>query len=208
MAESDSTSVGAVILAAGASSRMGSPKQTLQYRGESLLRRAALAALGAGCRPVVVVTGANAELSRRELAGLDVREVLNPLWETGMASSVRAGVEALVVADADADAAVILLCDQPHVTAEVISGLVAARRATGAPVVASAYGGSFGVPALFGKTLFDELAQREGAAGAKQVIKRYAAEAHFLPFPGGEVDVDTPEDFSRLTTHGIERGQT
>jgi molybdenum cofactor cytidylyltransferase len=178
---------------------MGSPKQTLQYRGESLLRRAALAALGAGCRPVVVVTGANAELSRRELGGLDVREVLNTSWEAGMASSVRAGVEALVGADADADAAVLLLCDQPHVTAEVISGLVAAHRATGALVVASAYGGSFGVPALFGRELFAELARLEGAAGAKQVIKRHATEAHFISFPGGEVDVDTPDDFSRLT---------
>jgi molybdenum cofactor cytidylyltransferase len=185
---------------------MGRPKQALQYRGESLLRRAALAALGAGCRPVVVVTGAHAELSRRELAGLDVREVLNPLWETGMASSVRAGVEALD--GADAEAAVLLLCDQPHVTAEVISDLVAAHRATGAAVVASVYGGSFGVPALFGKSLFVELARLEGAAGAKQVIKRYAAQAHFLTFPGGEVDVDTPDDFSRLTAQGIERGQS
>ena len=191
--------VGAVLLAAGSSSRMGRPKQTLQYRGESLLRRAALAALSAGCRPVVVVTGAHAELSRRELAGLDVREVSNPRWETGMASSVRAGVEGLVSVDPDADAVVLLLCDQPHVTSEIISGLVAAHRATGRPVVASTYGGSFGVPALFGRALFAELARLEGAAGAKQVIKRHASEAHFLPFPGGEVDVDTPDDFSRLT---------
>ena len=194
-------------MAAGASSRMGSPKQTLQYRGESLLRRAALAALSAGCRPVIVVTGANAELSRREVDGLDVREALNPRWETGMASSVRAGVEALVGADADADATVLLLCDQPHVTAQVISDLVAAHRATGRPVVASAYGGSFGAPALFGRALFVELAQLEGAAGAKQVIKRYAVEAHFLPFPGGEVDVDTPDDFSRLTAEGADQEQ-
>ncbi|MBV9926967.1 MAG: nucleotidyltransferase family protein [Acidobacteria bacterium] len=184
---------------------MGRPKQTLRYGGESLLRRAVLAALGAGCRPVVVVTGANAESSGRELEGLDVREVLNPLWETGMASSVRAGVEALAGADVGADAAVLLLCDQPHVNAEVISELVAAHRAGGAPVVASAYGGSFGVPALFAKSLFVELARLEGAAGAKQVIKRHAPEAHFLPFPGGEVDVDTPEDFSRLTAQGVER---
>lgn len=207
MAESDSTGVGAVILAAGASSRMGRPKQTLQYRGESLLRRAALAALGAGCCPVIVVTGANAELSRREMAGLDVREVLNPRWETGMASSVRAGVEALVGAAAEAGAAVLLLCDQPHVTAAVISELIAAHRATERLVVASAYGGSFGVPALFGRALFVELAQLEGAAGAKQVIKRYAAEAHFIPFPGGEVDVDTPDDFSRLTAEGAGQEQ-
>lgn len=193
-----SNSAGAVVLAAGASSRMGRPKQTLRYRGESLLRRAALAALFAGCRPVVVVTGAHAELSRRELDGLDVREVSNPLWETGMASSVRAGVEALTSADPDADAAVLLLCDQPHVTADVIALLIEAHRSTGSPVVASAYGGSFGVPALFGRSVFAELARLDGAAGAKQVIKKYAAEAHFLPFPGGEVDVDTPDDFSRL----------
>jgi molybdenum cofactor cytidylyltransferase len=184
---------------------MGSPKQTLQYRGESLLRRAALAAIGAGCRPVIVVTGANSELSRRELQGLEVREVLNTHWETGMASSIRAGVEGLVSADADAEAVILMLCDQPHVTAEVISGLVAAHRATGRPVVASTYGGSFGVPALFSREIFAELARLEGAAGAKQVIKRHASEAHFLPFQAGEVDVDTPDDFSRLTVEDVEQ---
>jgi molybdenum cofactor cytidylyltransferase len=196
--ENNSVGVGAVILAAGSSSRMGSPKQTLRYRGESLLRRAALAALSAGCRPVIVVTGAHSELSRRELEGLDVREMLNTRWETGMASSVRAGVEGLVSADAGADAVILMLCDQPHVTAEVISDLVAAHRATGSPVVASTYGESFGVPAIFGRTLFAELSLLGGMSGAKQVIKRHASEAHFLPFPGGEVDVDTPDDFSRL----------
>lgn len=190
--------VGAVILAAGSSSRLGSPKQTLQFQGESLLRRAALAALGAGCRPVVVVTGAYAELSRRELDGLDVREALNPRWETGMASSINAGLEGLLGADADVAAAVFMLCDQPHVTADVISGLAAAHRVTQRPVIASAYGGSFGVPALFSRSLFAELARLEGEAGAKQVIQRYASEAHFLPFRGGEVDVDTRDDFSRL----------
>src|SRR5215218_4888177 len=101
---------------------MGVPKQTLRFRGQSMLRRAALAALGAGCRPVVVVTGAHAEQSRGELRGLDVFEVVNDLWETGMASSVRAGVEALV--GSDADAVVLMLCDQPHVEAEVIGCLV------------------------------------------------------------------------------------
>ena len=206
--ESNSAGVGAVVLAAGSSSRMGRPKQTLAYRGESLLRRAALAALGAGCQTVVVVTGANVGPSRRELEGLDVREVFNPLWETGMASSIRAGVEALISANPDVDGAVLLLCDQPHVTADVISCLVEARRTTGSPLVASVYGGGFGAPALFSRGLFAELTRLEGAAGAKQVIKRHAAGAHFLPFPDGEVDVDTPEDFSRLTVHDIEREQS
>jgi molybdenum cofactor cytidylyltransferase len=198
MVESNSARVGAVILAAGSSSRMGSPKQTLQFRGESLLRRTALAALAAGCRPVIVVTGANAELSIRELQRLDVREVLNTRWETGMASSVRAGVEGLVNTGADIAAAVLLLCDQPHVTADVIYGLVAAHRVNGSAVVASQYGGSFGVPALFDRRLFAELMRLEGKSGAKEIIKRHASDTHFLPFAGGEVDVDTPDDFSRL----------
>ena len=198
--------VGAGILAAGSSSRMGVPKQTLLFRGQSMLRRAALAALGAGCRPVIVVTGAHAEQSRGELRGLNVIEVVNALWETGMASSVRAGVEGLVGADPEVTAVVLMLCDQPHVTAEIISGLVVAHRATRSPVVASTYGGGFGVPALFGSELFAELARLEGAAGAKQVIKRHAAEAYLLPFRGGEVDVDTPDDFSRLTALDGEQG--
>jgi molybdenum cofactor cytidylyltransferase len=203
--ESNLISVGAVVLAAGASSRMGSPKQTLRFRGESLLRRAVLAATGAGCRPVVVVTGAHAELCRRELEGLDVQEVFNASWETGMASSVRAGIEGLVGMDANVSAAILLLCDQPHVTSDVISSLLAAQQATGRPIIASTYGESFGVPALFRGTLFKELMQLEGMSGAKEIIKRHALEAHFLPFPCGEVDVDTPHDFSRLIAKDFEQ---
>jgi molybdenum cofactor cytidylyltransferase len=122
-----------------------------------------------------------------------------------MASSVRAGVEGLVIEDAEVSAAVLLLCDQPHVTAEVISALVEAHRATGKAIVASRYGGSFGVPALFSRTLFAELTRLEGKAGAKEIIKRNASEAYFLPFQEGEVDVDTPDDFSRLIAGDVEK---
>ena len=177
---------------------MGTPKQMLLFRGQTLIRRAALAALGAGCRPVIVVTGAHAEQSRRELSGLDVREVVNARWETGMASSIGAGLDALLEADAETSAVVLMLCDQPYVTRDIIARLVAAHRADGSPLVASQYGGSFGVPALFGRPLFAELARLGGGSGAKQVIKRHASEAHFVPFPRGEVDVDTPDDFARL----------
>jgi molybdenum cofactor cytidylyltransferase len=196
--KSDSNPVGAVILAAGSSSRMGRPKQTLQYQGTSLLRRVTIAALEATCRPVVVVTGAHAELSRRELDQLDVREAFNPDWETGMGSSVRAGIESLISVDTSVAAAVLLLCDQPHVTSEFISRLLATHHTTGRPIVASAYGESFGVPAVFTRTLFTELRQLAGTSGAKEIIKRHASDAHFLPFPEGEVDVDTPDDFSRV----------
>ena len=177
---------------------MGRPKQLLRFDGETLLRRAAHAALEAGCDPVVVVTGAHAERMRDELRGLDVLEVENQRWETGMGSSVVAGVEKLLEAQPGVDAVVLLLCDQPFASHEVVARLVAARHATGRDVVASQYGESYGVPALFGRALFDELTRLEGHAGAKQVIKSHAASAHFVPFPGGEIDVDTPDDLSRL----------
>ena len=199
MIERNAMNVGAVILAAGSSSRMGRPKQTLQLQGMSLLRRAVIAALDATCDPVVVVTGANAELSRRELDHLDVREAFNPNWEAWMGSSVRAGIEALISINAGIAAAVLLLCDQPHVTSGVVSRLLAAYQTSGRPITASTYGESFGVPALFSRTVFTELMQLTGSSGAKEVIKRHASESHFLPFPEGEVDVDTPDDFACLS---------
>ena len=198
----DLDGIGAVVLAAGASTRMGRPKQLLQFGGETMLRRAASVALKAGCRPVVVVSGANATASRKALRGLDVREAENPQWESGLSSSVRVGIEALVTANPQIAAVVLMLCDQPFVTREIIAHLVAAHLETGRSIVASRYGGSYGVPALFGKAHFAELATLKGAAGAKQVIQKHLQKVQLLPFPEGEIDVDTPDDFARLqSTH-------
>ena len=154
---------------------------------------------------MIVVTGAHAEQSSEELSGLSVREALNDDWETGMASSVRAGMKALAEESAEASAVVLMLCDQPYVTSETVAALIAAHRAEGSRVVASQYGGDFGVPALFARPLFAELARLEGRGGAKQVIKRHASEAQLLPFPEGEIDLDTPEDFSRLQARRLRR---
>jgi molybdenum cofactor cytidylyltransferase len=194
----DRAGVGAVILAAGASTRMGVPKQLLQFHGETMLRRAASVAIEAGWQPVVVVTGADAAASRKALRGLDVREAENLQWESGISSSVRVGIEALVTANPQIAAVVLTLCDQPFVTREIIAQLVAAHRETGRSIVASRYGGSYGVPALFDKIHFAELATLEGAAGAKQVIQKHLPKVHLLPFPEGEIDIDTPDDLARL----------
>jgi molybdenum cofactor cytidylyltransferase len=194
----DLAGVSAVILAAGPSTRMGRPKQLLQFGGETMLRRAASVAIEVGCRPVVVVTGANATASRGALRGLDVREAENQQWESGISSSVRVGIEAVITANPGTAAAVLMLCDQPFVTREIIAQLVAAYRETGRSIVASRYGGSYGVPALFGKAHFAELTTLEGAAGAKQIIQKHLPKVHLLPFPEGEIDIDTPDDFARL----------
>jgi molybdenum cofactor cytidylyltransferase len=151
---------------------------------------------------VVVVTGANAAACRESLRGFDVLEAENQRWESGMSSSVRVGIEALVTANPRIAAIVLMLCDQPFVTRDVIVGLVRAHYETGCSIVASSYGGTYGVPALFGKAHFAELATLKGAAGAKQVIQKHLQKVQLLPFPEGEIDVDTPDDFARLqSTH-------
>lgn len=195
---SKQTRIGAVVLAAGPSTRMGRPKQLLQFCGQSLLKRAASVALEAGCRPVIVVTGAHAEASKETLRGLDVREIENQQWQTGMSSSVRAGIEELVRVNPETMAAVVMLCDQPVVTPDIIGGLIRAHRARNCSIVASRYSNSYGVPALFGRTHFGELRELKGDEGAKQVIKRHLPQALLLDFADGEIDIDTPDDFARL----------
>lgn len=177
---------------------MGTSKQLLEFRGEPLVKRAASVALESGCSPVFVVTGAKAEGTRQALRGLKVREVENRTWESGLSSSIRAGVAAVIEANATANAVVLMLSDQPFVTPEVIRKLINAHRETGCSIVASSYGDTFGVPALFEKSHYGELMALEGAAGAKQIIQRHLARAQLVDFSEGAVDIDTPEDLARL----------
>jgi molybdenum cofactor cytidylyltransferase len=187
-----------VILAAGASSRMGTLKQLLEYGGQTLVRRVALAAQDAGCNPVAVVTGAYAEKLEKELHGLNLRQVSNPEWESGMGSSIRAGIQAVLKTNDQVTAIVLMLCDQPFVTSDVLTRLITAHRKTGREIVASSYAGTIGVPALFGKAFFTDLVQLESGAGAKHVIQRHLTQVRLLPFARGEIDLDTPADFARL----------
>ena len=113
---------------------MSIPKQLLQFHGQTFLGRAASVALEAGCRPVVVVTGANAAACRESLRGLDVLEAENQQWESGISSSVRVGVEALVTANPRIAAVILMSCDQPFVTRDVIAGLVKVHYETGCSI--------------------------------------------------------------------------
>jgi molybdenum cofactor cytidylyltransferase len=177
---------------------MGRPKQLLEYGGQTLAKRAALAAEKAGCNPIVIVTGAHAEQLEKELRGLNLREAKNPEWESGIGSSIRAGVQAVVKANDKITALILTLCDQPFVTSDVLSGLITAHRETDREIVASSYGATIGVPALFGKAFFGELLRLESGAGAKQLIQQHLGQVHLLPFPQGEIDLDTPADLARL----------
>lgn len=189
--------IGAVILAAGASSRMGTPKQILQFQGQSLVLRSALAAIDGGCAPVIVVTGASAGAVRSELQKLDVIEAWNAAWASGLASSIRIGIQR-VAANPDIAAVILMVADQPHVRPQVIRDLIGLHEASGRAVVASRYAATAGVPALFTRALFPELLHLPANAGAKQVIEKRAAEAAFIDFEKGSIDIDTPDDFARF----------
>ncbi len=272
---------GAVILAAGQSSRFGQPKQLARFCGESLLRRTVDAANAAGCSPIIVVAGSDSEELVPELRDLDVVIVENPGWRRGIGTSIRAGLKVFIKdrrfvkrpaaigkppfiggiigdrkrlsqrassaddcapssgkatrerartpkADAkwnlasgkishevlskceasshrfqriarDAHKGVILMvCDQPFVDAGVIKKLIALREQTGKAIVASRYADTLGVPALFDRSCFEELLALDDADGAKPIILRDRSRVATLPFPNGEIDIDTAKDLEKL----------
>ncbi len=185
--------IGVIVLAAGGSSRMGSPKQLLRYQGESLIRRAAEAAVGSLCQRVVVVVGNEAQQMRDELAGMPVSVIENQNWSAGMSSSIRAGMEELL--NEDLDAVMLTLCDQPFVTAEILNDLIFTHFKTGEPIVASSYEGIQGAPAFFTSELFDELTSLTADEGARRIILNHPHSVATITFPQGAFDVDTPREY-------------
>jgi CTP:molybdopterin cytidylyltransferase MocA len=186
--------VSGILLAAGSSQRFGSDKQSTLVAGVPMLTRAARLLLDAGFVMPIVVLGPRACEHRPLLAGLALRIVENPAAASGMASSLVASLDAA----GDCDAIVITVCDQPAVTAAHLRALVGVWRSTGSSIVASSYSGTRGVPALFAATHFPELRQLHGDRGAGPLLARHADSVHLIPLPGGELDIDTPADLTRL----------
>lgn len=182
--------IAAVILAAGGSSRLGQPKQLLTFGGEPLLRRAVSAARDAGCDPVLVVVG------EKELPNVGALTVQNTEWQRGIGTSIRRGVERL---SSSTDAVVLLACDQPFVAAPVIGQLISTHEETGKPIVASSYANTLGVPVLFDRSCFDGLLTLPDNEGAKALILSAGDDVASVVFEQGAIDIDTPEDFARLS---------
>jgi molybdenum cofactor cytidylyltransferase len=187
--------IGAVILAAGAGTRMGGVKQLLRIGGRSLVVRAAEAAIGAGCRPVVVVLGANSAQVSAELAGMPLRCVDNRAWESGIGSSVRAGVSEITKLDETIEGLAILVCDQAHLSPVVVRDLLAGWRLGGKSMAACEYGGTLGTPCCFGRAKFADLLQLSDSQGAKRLLVAQPENVTHIPWPAGEVDLDRPEDW-------------
>jgi molybdenum cofactor cytidylyltransferase len=191
--------IGVVILAAGASTRLGKPKQLLQYNNKSLLQNAIDAAIHSTAAPVVVVLGANAEQVSREIDKSTTNVLINTAWEEGMASSVRNGLNEILFFDPSIDAVIFMVCDQPFVSADVINDLINTQRETGKQIVTCTYGDAIGPPALFHKTLFHELMELKGDAGARKIIQRHSSDVATVLFEKGKIDIDTETDYRNLS---------
>ena len=194
------SSIGLILLAAGASSRLGnSPKQLLEFRGKTLIRHAAENALASKCGKICVVLGAQAEAVKREIEDLPIEIAVNENWSEGMSASLKCGLENLLEIEPHLSAAVVTLGDQPMIDAAIINRLIEAFSAAQSSIVAAEYAGTIGVPAIFSRFLFDEILNLSaGSNGAKQIIKKYAASVKKIPIAEAAFDVDTPEDYENL----------
>jgi molybdenum cofactor cytidylyltransferase len=188
--------VAGVVLAAGASRRMGRNKMLLELEGEPLVRRAARRALEAGLSPVVVVLGHEPERARAALAGLAVEIATNADFLGPTSGSLHAGLERLAP---DRDAVVVMLGDMVLVTAPMVRDLVRAAGAGDAPLVVSRYGEVTAPPLLFRRRLFAELMAWTGEGCGKAVVQAHRHEAGYVDRPAEVLaDVDTPEDFAAV----------
>jgi molybdenum cofactor cytidylyltransferase len=191
-----------VILAAGGSRRLKQPKQLISYRGVTLLRRAASAAIESGVGPVIVVLGAAAGPCADELSGLDVELVIHAGWGEGLGSSIRVGAGAARTGHPGLGAMLLMTCDQPGVDADMLQALAAAWRKGGARIAACGYAGTAGIPAVFAASEFPALESLIGDRGA-QALVRSGSGVVTVPCPAAELDVDELRDLDRLSAGDV-----
>jgi molybdenum cofactor cytidylyltransferase len=187
--------VAAVVLAAGGSSRFGSPKQLARWGEQSFIERAVEAALASQAEPVLVVLGAEVEQSRALLANYPVQIIQNKRWAEGQSTSMQAGLAHL---PAHINGVIFHLVDQPAVTPDVIDALIGRYRQTLAPVIWPEFEGKRGNPVLFDRRLFAELAQIGGDIGGRPVLiaHQHEAERVIVTNEGVLLDFDRPQDLA------------
>jgi molybdenum cofactor cytidylyltransferase len=178
---------------------MGRPKQLLHYNGKSLLEHTVDTANDADANPVIVVLGANAALLGKEIDEKKVHIVENKEWKEGMGASVRCGLNTLLHIAPSCDAVMIMVCDQPFVSASLLKELIATQKNTGKHIVTSEYENAVGPPALFCKSIFPELLELKGDAGARKIIEQRSNDVAKVLFKKGNIDIDTEADYKSLS---------
>lgn len=189
---------GIVILAAGSSTRLGQPKQLLEFQGTTLIQHITQTAVTAVNKPVVVILGANCKLIRTRLTHLPVHIVYNPDWSQGMTSSIRKGLMALLYFSPDTEGVIFAVCDQPYITPDLFLEMISVGNNSQKPIVACLYNNVTGTPVLFKKEYFDVLLALKDNEGARNILQSHPESVESIPFPLGTFDVDTMQDYEAL----------
>jgi molybdenum cofactor cytidylyltransferase len=189
---------GIIILAAGASERLGTPKQQLPFQNKSLLQNVVYTASQSGTMPIVVVLGAFATQIKQQLITEKVNTVVNPSWPRGMGDSIKTGMQHLLRISPHVSSALLLLCDQPFITSTLLQEMYSLKTSSRKPIVACAYGDTIGPPALFDKSFFSQLLSLSGREGAKKILLQHPGQVTTLDFPQGAIDIDTTNDYEQL----------
>ena len=191
-------SYGIILLAAGQSARLGKPKQLLNYKGKTLLAHSLQIAIETQLQPIVTVLGANLDTLKQSIEPTNTIIVINQEWSEGMASSIRCGIEELLKIVPSIAGVIIMVCDQPYVTAKLLTDLVEKHEDSSKPIISSRYNNNIGTPALFDKTIFALLLSLKGDSGAKKIMKSNPDWVETVNFPFGEIDIDTSLDYELL----------
>ncbi len=186
-----------ILLAAGESSRLGTPKQLLMYKGKNLMQHTIDMTLTLGMDTFIVL-GAYGEKIQNQVNTFDAKIVENEEWNEGLSSSIRKGLEAVLNSNPDTEAVILLLCDQPFLSAEILKLILEKYQETGLPIVHCHYGEASGPPTLFHRSMFPFLLELKGGHGAKKVVDRFPDQVALVDFPKGKWDIDTPEDYQQL----------
>lgn len=190
--------VGVVILAAGSSSRLGQPKQLIKYKNKPLLQNIIDHSQVLSFKSKILILGAHAEEIQKNINKGEFKVFINEEWKEGIASSIRKGVRCSLEITPDLEHILFVLSDQPFVTNELILELMDKHIQQGKTITGCRYNNTIGVPAIFSKHLFQELCLLEGDSGAKVLIKKYTDQVADISFDLGSVDVDKPEDYTKL----------
>ncbi len=194
----ESTNISVVILAAGSSSRLGRPKQLMEYQNKTLLQHVIDAVTPFHFTPSILVLGANGDQIHESINPKNVTVFNNENWSEGIASSIRLGVSESMKLNDSLAGILFLLSDQPFLSKELIEELIVKHSNGDQQITACSYKGNVGVPAIFGKEFFPDLLTLSGDVGAKKIIAQNSKHIDTIVFEKGSFDVDTEEDYIEL----------
>ncbi len=187
-----------LILAAGASKRMGSIKQLLPWAETTLLGNAIAMAQSSKANKTIVVLGANASVIAAQLPDKEVQFIKNENWASGMGSTIATGIECLLKNGEPYEAVLITLADQPLIDTRYLNLMIDTANKVNKGIVATAYGDRAGVPALFGRPYFKTLMALGAEQGAKEVLIRFKSDIFMLDPGDKSLDIDTKEDYEAI----------